>query len=189
MIILLINIMLFSSINQSSLETPQYKLVKKYKKFEIRDYEKMIVAYTNIEEQYRQSTYTGFRRIANYIFGGNNKNMEIAMTAPVLTKIPSEENIDLHEVSFVMPRKFDLDSLPTPDLESVKISERRLGRVAVYTFGGWATENRTKYFVNRLIKSLKDEDIETYGEIMVAQYNSPWVPPPFRKNEIIISIN
>ena len=70
--------MLFSSINQSSLETPQYKLVKKYKKFEIRDYEKMIVAYTNIEEQYRQSTYTGFRRIANYIFGGNNKNMEIA---------------------------------------------------------------------------------------------------------------
>ena len=77
MIILLINIMLFSSINQSSLETPQYKLVKKYKKFEIRDYEKMIVAYTNIEEQYRQSTYTGFRRIANYIFGGNNKNMEI----------------------------------------------------------------------------------------------------------------
>ena len=189
MIILLINIMLFFSINQSSLETPQYKLVKKYKKFEIRDYEKIIVAYTNIKEEYRQSTYTGFRRIANYIFGGNNKNMEIAMTAPVLTKLPSEGNIDLHEVSFVMPRKFDLGSLPNPDLESVKISERQLGRVAVFTFGGWATENRTKYFVNRLIKSLKDEDIGTYGEIMVAQYNSPWVPPPFRKNEIIISIN
>jgi hypothetical protein len=115
--------------------------------------------------------------------------MEIAMTAPVLTKLPSKGNIDLHEVSFVMPRKFDLGSLPNPDLESVKISERQLGRVAVFTFGGWATENRTKYFVNRLIKSLKDEDIGTYGEIMVAQYNSPWVPPPFRKNEIIISIN
>ena len=54
MIILLINIMLFSSINQSSLETPQYKLVKKYKKLEIRDYEKMIVAYTNIEEEFRR---------------------------------------------------------------------------------------------------------------------------------------
>ena len=78
MIILLINIMLFFSINQSSLETPQYKLVKKYKKFEIRDYEKMIVAYTNIKEEYRQSTYLGFRRIANYIFGGNNKNMDRA---------------------------------------------------------------------------------------------------------------
>ena len=58
-----------------------------------------------------------------------------------------------------------------------------------FTFCGCATEYRTKYFVNRLIKSLKDEDIGTYGEIMVAQYNSPWVPPPFRKNEIIISIN
>ena len=33
------------------------------------------------------------------------------------------------------------------------------------------------------------EKIKSSEEIMVAQYNSPWVPPPFRKNEIIISID
>ena len=188
MIILLINIMLFSSINQSSLETPQYKLVKKYKKFEIRDYEKMIVAYTNIEEQYRQSTYTGFRRIANYIFGGNDKSMEISMTAPVLTKFPTDFNSNIFEVSFVMPKKHNIKSLPKPNLETVLISERQLGRVAVFKFGGWATENRTKYYIDQLINSLKKEEIDPVGDTMVAQYNSPWVIPPFRKNEIIIPI-
>ena len=48
----------------------------------------MIIAITNINSNYRQSTSTGFRRIANYIFGGNEENMEIAMTAPVISSSP-----------------------------------------------------------------------------------------------------
>ena len=73
-------------------------------------------------------------------------------------------------------------------LETVSISERQLGRVAVFKFGGWATENRTKYYIDQLMNSLKKEKIDSVGDIMVAQYNSPWVMPPFRKNEIIIAI-
>ena len=180
--------MIFFSILETSLETPQYKLVKKDKKFEIRDYEKMIVAHTKIKRTFRESNSTGFRRIANYIFGGNDKSMEIAMTAPVLTKFPSDINSNIFEVSFVMPKEHNLKSLPSPDLETVSISERKLGRVAVFKFGGWATENRTKYYIDQLINSLKKERIDALGDIMVAQYNSPWVMPPFRKNEIIIAI-
>jgi hypothetical protein len=58
----------------------------------------------------------------------------------------------------------------------------------VFKFGGWATENRTKYYIDQLVNSLKKEEIDPVGDIMVAQYNSPWVIPPFRKNEIIIPI-
>ena len=43
----------------------------------------------------------------------------------------------------------------SPDLETVSISERKLGRVAVFKFGGWATENRTKNYIDQLINSLK----------------------------------
>ena len=185
---LIISTMLLILTNQYSIETPNYKLVKKYKNFEIRDYEKMIVAHTKIKRTFRESTSTGFRRIANYIFGGNDKSMEIAMTAPVLTKFPSDINSNIFEVSFVMPKEHNLKSLPSPDLETVSISERQLGRVAVFKFGGWATENRTKYYIDQLINSLKKERIDALGDIMVAQYNSPWVMPPFRKNEIIIAI-
>ena len=119
---LIISSMLLISINQFSIETPNYKLVKKYKNFEIRDYDKMIFAHTMIKQRFKESTNTGFRRIANYIFGG------------------------------------------------------------------WATENRTKCYIDQLVNSLKKEEIDPVGDIMVAQYNSPWVIPPFRKNEIIIPI-
>ena len=185
---LIINTMIIISINQFSIETPDYKLVKKYKNFEIRDYEKMIVAHTMIKRTFKESTNTGFRRIANYIFGGNDQSMEIAMTAPVLTKFSTGLNSNIFEVSFVMPKEHNIKSLPSPNLETVLVSERELGRVAVFKFGGWATENRTKYYIDQLINSLKKERIDSVGDIMVAQYNSPWVVPPFRKNEIIISI-
>ena len=185
---LIISSMLLISINQFSIETPNYKLVKKYKNFEIRDYDKMIFAHTMIKQRFKESTNTGFRRIANYIFGGNDKSMEISMTAPVLTKFPADFNSNIFEVSFVMPKKHNIKSLPKPNLETVLISERQLGRVAVFKFGGWATENRTKYYIDQLVNSLKKEEIDPVGDIMVAQYNSPWVIPPFRKNEIIIPI-
>ena len=67
---LIISTMLLILTNQYSIETPNYKLVKKYKNFEIRDYEEMIVAHTKIKRTFRESNSTGFRRIANYIFGG-----------------------------------------------------------------------------------------------------------------------
>ena len=185
---LIISTMLLISVNQYSIETPNYKLVKKYKNFEIRDYDKMMVAHTKIKRKFRESTNTGFRRIANYIFGGNDQSMEIAMTAPVLTKFPTDMTSNVFEVSFVMPKEHNLKSLPSPNLETVTISEKQLGRVAVFKFGGWATENRTKYYIDQLINSLKKEQIDTFGDIMVAQYNSPWVIPPIRKNEIIIAI-
>ena len=60
----------------SEIETPEYQLLEKSGQFEIRMYEPMIIAITNISSNYRESTYTGFRRIANYIFGGNDQNME-----------------------------------------------------------------------------------------------------------------
>ena len=72
----------------SEIETPEYQLLDKDGQFEIRMYEPMIIAITNINSNYRESTSTGFRRIANYIFGGNNQKMKIEMTAPVISTSP-----------------------------------------------------------------------------------------------------
>ncbi|MED5434137.1 MAG: heme-binding protein, partial [Candidatus Neomarinimicrobiota bacterium] len=74
----LLNIMLALAINSQSIETPKYTIIEKFKRFEVRDYGTVITAYTTINDEYRVSTYTGFRRIANYIFGGNDKEMKIA---------------------------------------------------------------------------------------------------------------
>jgi hypothetical protein len=65
-----------------ALETPQYQVISEYNGFEIRRYNEMIIATTSVRSDYKGSTSSGFRRIANYIFGGNDKEMKIAMTCP-----------------------------------------------------------------------------------------------------------
>ena len=51
--------------------------------------------------------------------------------------------------------------------------------------------------INAIIKNInkkildqyiKDNNIEIVSNLMVAQYNSPWALPPFRKNELIYKI-
>ena len=181
-----LNIILLAAIMTQSLETPTYQLIQKFEKFEIRDYGSVITAKTAIDASFRESTYTGFRRVANYIFGGNNQEKKIAMTAPVITQMKSSQS---HIVHFVMPSEYSLESLPDPNLQNVKIEIEKLGIVAAMRFGGWATEKRSMRFIEALMDQLKDKDIQIIGDVRVAQYNGPTTIPPFRKNEILIPVS
>ena len=192
-IILILSIVLLLSINMTrgyantTLETPEYELIRKDGQFEIRQYKPMIVAGTLVQTGYKKATYTGFRKIANYIFGGNEKTLEIAMTAPVISNSPVDVE-SAYEVIFIMPSVYTLDDLPEPNNSNVELSQRDLGKVASIVFGGWATETRAEYFHNRLMEWLGDQQLNPDGKYMVAQYNSPWMLPPFRKNEILVRI-
>ena len=171
-----------------ALETPQYELVSKYDGFEIRRYSEMIIATTSVRSDYKGSTSSGFRRIANYIFGGNDKEMKIAMTAPVITDCPSEDR-ESYNISFVMPREHSLKDLPKSNTENVAIQKESLGEVAVFSFGGWATESRSKNFQKKFATLLQQNSIETTGDFMVAQFNAPYVISMFRKNELMVRVN
>jgi hypothetical protein len=94
-----------------SIETPIYELISKEDSFEIRSYSDMIIAKTNVQSDYKGSISTGFRRIESYIFGGNDKEMKIAMTAPVIAECPSKD-LSSYTVSFVMPKEHSLGGLP-----------------------------------------------------------------------------
>jgi len=170
-----------------AIETPKYKIITKKKNFEVRHYDSLIVAKTNIIDRYKEANSTGFRRIANYIFGGNNMKESIAMTAPVITTTSDLNNN--YEVLFFMPSKYELESLPKPNLSSVTIEKRFLGLIASIEFGGWATEKNIETYKVRLKEYLKKENLNIRGNFMIAQYNSPWALPPFRRNEILVQIN
>ena len=146
--------MIFGLIMGSEIETPNYTLLEKKGLFEIRIYDPVILAITNVKSNYRESTYTGFRRIANYIFGGNNENMEIAMTAPVLASSPVNNN-GIYNIAFVMPKEHPLSNLPKPNYEYVKIKEKQLGKMAILRFGGWATEDKVFNYQQKLTLFLK----------------------------------
>tara|TARA_Y100001934_G_scaffold207832_1_gene245795 strand:- start:104 stop:679 length:576 start_codon:yes stop_codon:yes gene_type:complete len=179
--------LLFLQNSIMAIETPNFKLIKKEGEFEIREYEPMIIAMTKVKSEYREASSTGFRRIANYIFGGNSRKMNIEMTAPVFTDVPNSNQI--YNIIFVMPAEHSLDDLPKPDFDNVKIKVLDLGKTIVLPFGGWATENRVGELTIKLNNYIKNKGYKKKSNYMIAQYNSPWVPPPFRKNELILKIN
>ena len=169
-----------------AIETPKHTLIKKENGFEIREYEPMIIAETSVRSDYSDAASTGFRRIASYIFGGNSASMSIEMTAPVLTNAPDPE--DIYEIQFVMPSKHSMEDLPQPNSQNVTLKKVNLGRTAVLRFGGWATEERASKYKDKLRDLLAANGYTPNGTFMVAQYNSPWAIPPFRKNGIIVQI-
>tara|TARA_B110000196_G_scaffold38048_1_gene28557 strand:- start:2799 stop:3065 length:267 start_codon:yes stop_codon:yes gene_type:complete len=87
-----------------------------------------------------------------------------------------------------MSADYSLDNLPKPHSDDILFKEITLGKVAVIKFGMWATPKRIMKMKGELEKYLFENNIQTSSDYLVAQYNSPWVIPPFRRNEIIISI-
>lgn len=166
-------------------DEPSYELINKFEAIEIRQYEKIIVATTIKKASYKDATYSGFRTLANYIFGNNDEETEMPMTAPVITTMPTDESI---AITFIMSDDYSLDNLPKPYSDDILIKEITLGKVAVIKFGMWATPKRIMKMQGKLEKYLSENNIQTSSDYLVAQYNSPWVMPPFRRNEIIISI-
>jgi hypothetical protein len=176
------------------IEEPKYMVVKKYSEFEIREYFSHIIAYTDVVSTFNSSANSGFRILANYIFGGNKSSDKIKMTAPVIQE-PTSEKIEMtapviqetrensYRIAFVMPQKYTLNTLPKPIDPRVKIKEVEREFRAVYTFKGWVNEKKVKRKRENFIRLL-DANKLTYHQIKLAQYDPPFTPPYMRKNEL-----
>ena len=82
---------------RSSIETPDYEVLRVLtRKAEIRRYPSLILAQTQMTAApYSQNSSTGFRRVAGYIFGGNEQGQKIAMTSPVIMEMGTETEVAL----------------------------------------------------------------------------------------------
>jgi hypothetical protein len=174
----------FRSISNSSIETQKYRVVKKEDGFEIRFYPKATFAtiYSS-GSNYKQIASSGFRKLASYIFGGNDQNKSIAMTAPVRMEISKKGSA----MSFVMPEKYDIASLPKPKDATVEIKQSEEVYAAVISFGGYANDEKINEFTNKLVGLLQNKNIKIIGPSNFLGYDAPF---QFigRKNEIYIPI-
>ena len=167
----------------SETETPKYELIEKYDRFEIRKYPKMILATTNMGVgKYSGNSSKGFRTVASYIFGGNDKNKKISMTAPVIASIE-----DTMQMSFIMPAEYEMNELPFPDNDNVKIQVQPERLMATISFGGFANDYDIKYYTEILKEQLIKEGLNPNGKIYFQGYD-----PPFklfnRTNEVAIEL-
>lgn len=186
-IISLLVIVIFSqfTVKRSTDKTEQmkYAVLKKYDKFEIRKYPKIILASSKMNtSSFSKNSYKGFKTIANYIFGGNQEKQKIAMTTPVVGHMK-----DSMVMSFVMPSEYSIEELPTPNSNQVYINEMEEKKLAVIRFGGYANDIDIKNHTKWLKKYLDEEKIEYTDNVFFYGYN-----PPYqifgRRNEVAIEL-
>ena len=166
---------------EQNLEQPDYSVVEKDGAFELRDYPSMLVAETAVVGERSRALNTGFQRLAGYIFG--NKQEKIAMTAPVF----SDGAKGAWRTRFVMPARFTTATLPDmPD--GVSAAELPARRMAVIRFTGLGSDAQLAEQEARLREWLVARGLDASGDAVIAFYNSPFVAPPFRRNEIMIEV-
>ena len=149
--------------NVMATEEPKYELIEKSGEFELRQYQPMLIAEVLVDGDMDQASGKGFRLIADYIFGNNitetGSSKKIKMTAPVTIEPISEEismtipvslkNISGRwQVSFVMPSKYTIDTIPLPNNKQIMLRKVPARKVAVLEFSGFVNEknaaNRTQ---------------------------------------------
>ena len=174
----------FKKFSVSSIETQKYRVVKKEDGFEIRFYPKATFATIRTNgTNYKQVASSGFRKLAGYIFGGNDQNKSIAMTAPVRMEMSEKGSA----MSFVMPEKYDMATLPKPKDATVEIKQSEDVYAAVIAFGGYANDEKINDHTQKLVALLQKKNIKIIGGFNFLGYNAPY---DFigRKNEISIPI-
>ena len=114
------------------------------------------------------------------------QSVKIAMTAPVTQK-PIEGEKEQWDVSFMMPSRFTLDTLPEARNDSIRFRETEPKRVAAIRFSGSWSQDRFENKRAVLEELLKSEGY-TIGDYKYAFYNAPFTPPPMRRNEVIVEL-
>ena len=184
LVVLVIIVLVVTSFSNKGIETPEYTVLKKYGDVEIRKYPNMVVAKTSLSNNsFENAGSNGFRAIANYIFGGNEGNQKIAMTAPVVMSMG-----DSASMYFVMPKQYSKDQLPKPANNNVAIMEESAKVLAVLRYGGFSSDNDIKKYCKTLEEELTKQNISTKGSYMYMGYNAPW-DVVNRRNEVAIEVN
>ena len=185
-VVILLTILLqsFISVSTNKTEEQKYSIIQKYKDFEIRFYPSATIATINSNAKtYRDLSGPGFRKLAGYIFGGNESSTKISMTSPVQMDI----NDSVSKMSFIMPSAYTKENLPKPNDPNVQIKNTADEYVAAIDFGGFASDKDIKFYSEKLQNLLKENAIQSVGNYRFLGYN-----PPFqfigRRNEIIVSV-
>jgi hypothetical protein len=171
------------SMTTSDIETPKYKVLKKYPRFELRQYESMILATTNLgTASYDEKASEGFRTVASYIFGKNKSNEKIAMTAPVIYHADS-----ISTLSFVVPRSKTQESMPVPIDQNLTFVVQAPKLLAVLDFGGFINNEKLAARMAELKIALLKEGFQIKGQGYYFGYNPPWQLIG-RKNEVAFEL-
>lgn len=172
---------------------------------EIRDYKPVLIAEVTTTGPRKDAINSGFRALADFIFGKNTnqKNIamtapvmqqkqdtgtQIAMTAPVMQQAAKGETGNTWVVQFAMPANYTKDTLPRPLNPDIRILETPATRMAVIRFSGIATDAKLTEKTATLMAYIKGQNYKPLTPPQYAFFNPPWTLPFFRRNEVMVGI-
>ena len=181
-----------------ALEEPAYQVIEQDGEFELREYAAYLVAETRVEASFTEAGNVAFRRLFDYISGGNQAQEKIAMTTPV-TQVKGEKIAmtapvtqvaegDSYRVAFIVPSKYTAETVPVPTDPKVEIREVPAARVAVWRYSGRWTQERYDEMEQQLRKAMATRGLSAAGPPVLARYNPPFMPWFMRRNEVLIPV-
>jgi effector-binding domain-containing protein len=183
-----------------AIEEVPYTVIEQNGAFELRQYSPHIVAETMVEGAFDQVGNEGFRRLADYINGKNRSRQSIAMTAPVSQEaqpekiamtapVGQEKSGDRWRITFVMPTKYTLDSLPEPVDSRIELKQEPGRLIAAVRYSGPWSRKRSDENKERLLAWIEERGFKQTAEPVWARYNPPFMPWFLRRNEILIPVD
>ncbi len=182
-----------------AIEHPPYSVEISETPCEVRDYASTIVASVTVSGSRQDAVNAGFRILAGYIFGDNQTQGKIAMTAPVTQgaagetiamTAPVEQNMTQNgwEIRFTMPAAYTLSTLPKPRDARIHLVPVPAHRTAAITFSGFWSDSNLLSHRAQLLEFLKKHELQPVSAPVYAFYDPPWTPWFWRTNEVLIDV-
>lgn len=192
-----------SQFDRFLLEQPDYEVVERLNGLEVRLYPARIVAETTVHAAtFDEARKEGFKRLANYIFGGNMPGEKLAMTTPVSMATADAERdgerfsmttpVTLGQTDaasgyvmrFQMPKERELGSLPLPKDSRVTLRRVPEQLVAVLRFHGTYDGEHIAERERELLYRMEAAGLTAVGKPVFAGYDSPAALPVIRRVEL-----
>jgi effector-binding domain-containing protein len=166
------------------IEKAKYAVIEEKGNCEIRQYEPYIAAETLVDSNFDKAGNIAFGRLFKYISGNNRKKESIAMTAPV----NQQKSEGKYVVSFTMPAKYSLDTLPEPVDSNVVLTQMPSRKIAAIRYSGTWSQKRYLEHKAELEQFIMDKGLKITGEDIFARYDPPFQLWFLRRNEVWIPV-
>ncbi|KAF4366161.1 hypothetical protein F8388_014879 [Cannabis sativa] len=192
-VVTVVYLSIIDKLSGRSIELPQYKIVYSESDFEVRLYPEcswMSALVTLPTNSFQNSTKQGFHRLYQYIHGANLNSTKIPISAPILTTIIINNNVNSsvqgldYYVRLYLSTKYDKATpKPLQDL-NLKLNKWKSHCIAIRKFSGFAEDDNIDKEVESLKNSLnkshqvltmvdnKNSSSSGSNSYTIAQYNS-----------------
>jgi hypothetical protein len=168
----------------------EFRLLEKYKDFELRDYLPCVLAEVRVSANYSSASSAAFSQLFKYISKGNRAQEAISMTAPVIAAQRGDSAGDNEWfVSFVMPSGSRFGHLPQPNDPQVILRELDTEVCVAKSFSGRATDELSKKKAAELRSAAAKANLKLSDETRICRFDAPFKPGFLHYNEIVIPIS